>query len=124
MKETFTKVNDYTLQQTLAEPVTEIRAYDTFQVYSRLTRTFNFLAAQVITTTRDMTFQSRGSSAGGSSSVSTQTTVQNFSDIQSDAEIRFMHKKLVSLQGHPPAIDDVLRGLGKKNSAPRTLGKA
>ncbi|MDP2206727.1 MAG: hypothetical protein Q8K65_10535 [Alphaproteobacteria bacterium] len=117
MKETFAKLNDYTLLQTLRAADEETSAWGaSFYVKSQLTRSFNFLSAQVTTISRDITFQSRGADAGGSSSVSTQTIIQNFSDIQSDAEIRLMHEKLKEKSGNPPPLDDILRGMGKKNT--------
>jgi transketolase N-terminal domain/subunit len=124
MKETFTKINDYTLRQTLEEPKETISAYSDFQVYARITRIFNFEAAQLTATTRDMVLLSRGSEAGGSTAVSTQTTIQNFEDIQSGAEIARMHKKLKDLGGKPPALESFTGGLGKKPSGltPRKTG--
>lgn len=125
MQERLTKINDYTLLQTLRPADEETDAWgSTFYVKSQLTRSFNFLSAQVTTISRDVTFQSRGSEAGGSSSVSTQAIIQNFSDIQSDAEIRLMHAKLKELRGNPPPIDDILRGIGKKSAglAPAAKG--
>jgi len=115
MKEKFTRVNDYTLLQTLRADDEETQAWGSpFYIKSQLTRSFNFLSAQVTTTSRDVTFQSRGSEAGGSSSVSTQTIIENFHDIQSDAEIRLMHEKLKQLKGNPPPLEEVL---------PKSLGK-
>lgn len=115
MKETFAKINDYTLRQTLEEPEGQIAGYSrSLQIRARITRQFNFLAAQVTTTTRDLTYEPRGTEAGGSSSVASQTLIENFNDIQSDLEIRMMHKKLQEMGGKPPAIDEIMRGLGKK----------
>jgi hypothetical protein len=125
MEETFTKVNDYTLLQTLRAADDETSAWGAaFFVKSQLMRSFNFLSAQVTTTSRDVTFQSRGAEAGGSSSVSTQTIIENFRDIQSDAEIRRMHENLKSLKGNPPPLDDILHGIGKKSAglAPAARG--
>lgn len=117
MRENVFKINDYTIAQQLeAHPETIDGYQDGLAVRGRITRTFNFLSAQVTTVTRDLTYETRGGSAGGSSSVSTQTIIQNFSDIQSDAEIRLMHQKLRDAGGKPPAIDDVLRGYGKKSA--------
>jgi len=114
MKETFTKINDYTLQQQLEAPKETVNAYQELQIHSRITRIFNFEAAQLTTTTRDITFQSRGGDAGGSSSVSTQTSIQNFEDIQSGTEIARMHKKLQEQGGNPPALETITGGLGKR----------
>lgn len=119
MRETFKRVNDYTLLQTLRADDDETSAWgSSFYVKSQLTRSFNFLSAQITTTSRDLTFQSRGSEAGGSSSVSTQTIIENFRDVQSDAEIRLMHEKLKELKGKPPPIEEIMGGIGKKNTAP------
>ncbi len=121
MKETFDKINDYTLRQTLTEPEQILSGYSSgLKVNARITRIFNFMAAQITTVTRDMTYESRGGDAGGSSSVATQTSIQNFGDVQSDLEIRAMHKKLTELQGKPPAIDDILGGINKR---PARLGQ-
>lgn len=115
MKESFDKINDYTLRQTLTEPEQILPGYTSgLKVHARITRLFNFMAAQITTVTRDMTYESRGGDAGGSSSVATQTSIQNFSDVQSGLEIRAMHQKLIELKGKPPALDDILRGMGKK----------
>ncbi|MFN7113793.1 MAG: hypothetical protein ACK4PK_05470 [Alphaproteobacteria bacterium] len=117
MHEKLIKINDYTIAQQIDAADERIGGYgDGLYVYARITRTFNFLAAQMTTVTRDMTYESRGGSAGGSSSVSAQTLIQNFSDIQSDAEIRLMHAKLKEKSGNPPPLDDILRGMGKKNT--------
>lgn len=121
MQESFDKINDYTLRQTLQEPELTLPGYSQqLKVQSRITRIFNFLSAQITTTTRDLTYEARGSESGGSSAVSSQTSVQNFDDVQSDLEIRAMHKKLVELKGKPPAIDDILRSMNKK---PAGLGQ-
>ncbi len=109
MQERFEKINDYTLRQTLQESDQELSGYSQqLTVQSRITRIFNFLAAQITTTTRDLTYEPRGSESGGSSAVSSQTFVQNFDDVQSDLEIRAMHSKLLELKGKPPALDTVL----------------
>lgn len=119
MRETFKRVNDYTLLQTLRADDDEASAWgSSFYVKSQLTRSFNFLSAQITTTSRDVTFQSRGSEAGGSSSVSAQTIIENFRDVQSDAEIRLMYEKLKELKGKPPPIEEIMGGIGKKNTAP------
>jgi len=102
--EELVKDNDYTLSV-----VRKGSWYDSgVNFSSRITRTFNFLAAQVTTSTRDMTWQPGGYKSGGSSGVSTTMTMQRFDEFQSDAEIRLMHAKLVELGGKPPAIDDIL----------------
>ncbi|MDY0008425.1 MAG: hypothetical protein RBS08_01840 [Bdellovibrionales bacterium] len=117
MNEKLIKINDYTIAQQLDAPHENISGYgDGIYIRARITRTFNFLAAQMTTVTRDLAYEGRGGSAGGSSAISTQTIIQNFSDIQSDAEITLMHGKLAELGGKPPALDTLTRGLGKKPS--------
>lgn len=120
MQENFTKINDYTLRQTWEEPEQKMPGYSVgLKIFSRITRTFNFLSAQVTTQTRDITFETRGPDAGGSSSVAAQTVVQNFNEFQSDLEIRAMHKKLVELEGRPPELEDVLSARQNLNGKPR-----
>lgn len=118
MQEELLKLNDYTLVQKTEAPDVTRRGYgDGLKVLSQVTRTFNFLAAQLTTTTRDVTYEGRGSEAGGSSAVHTQTFIQNFEDMQSDREIAYMHKKLTELKGNPPPLEDVLgNNLGKKTT--------
>lgn len=118
MKEELIKLNDYTLiQKTEAPDVTRSGYSSGLKALSQVTRTFNFLAAQLTTTTRDITYEARGSEAGGTSAVHTQTFIQNFEDMQSDREIAYMHKKLVELDGKPPALEEVLgNNLGKKTT--------
>jgi hypothetical protein len=117
MHERLIKINDYTIAQQINAPNESISSYsEGLNIQARITRTFNFMAAQMMTVTRDLTYEGRYGHAGGSSSVSTQTIIQNFSDIQSDAEIRLMHKELKALKGNPPPLDDILRGMGKKNT--------
>ncbi|HEX2753076.1 MAG TPA: hypothetical protein VHP34_08260 [Alphaproteobacteria bacterium] len=115
MKEELIKLNDYTLiQKTEAPDVTRSGYSDGLKILSQVTRTFNFLAAQVSTTTRDVTFESRGSEAGGTSAVATQTFIQNFEDMQSSREIAFMHAKLKDLGGNPPPLEEITGSLNKK----------
>lgn len=102
--EELTKDNDYTISVVRKGE----NSHDGVRFNSRITRSFNFLAAQVTTTTRDITYQGGGYQSGGSSGVSTTTTMQRFDEFQSDAEIRLMHLRLVALGGNPPALDDIL----------------
>lgn len=104
------KDNDYTLSQVRTGKGYE----DGVNFNTRITRTFNFLAAQVTMQTRDITYQGGGYKTGGSSGVASTVTVQNFDDFQSKAEIRLMHEELVKLGGRPPAIDSLLEDEGKK----------
>jgi hypothetical protein len=75
---------------------------------STVTRSFNFLAAQVTTVTRDLVYQSKGYHNGGSAAVSTNTIVQNFDEVAAAGEIRLMHDRLEKLGGHPPPLEEVL----------------
>lgn len=115
MQEDLIKLNDYTLVQKIEAPDTTRRGYsDGLKVLSQVTRTFNFLAAQLTTTTRDVTYEGRGGDASGTSAVHTQTFIQNFEDMQSDREVAYMHKKLIELEGNPPPLEEITGGLGKK----------
>lgn len=115
MKEELIKLNDYTLiQKTEAPDVTRGGYSNGLKVLSQVTRTFNFLAAQMTTTTRDVTFESRGSEAGGTSAVATQTFIQNFDDMQSNREVAYMHAQLKELGGNPPPLEEITGSLGKK----------
>lgn len=78
---------------------------DNLTLTSTLTRTFNFLAAEVSTYTRDITQQSNH--RGVTSALATTMTVQKFTDLASDAELRLMHAKLKELGGQPPELDDI-----------------
>jgi len=119
MRERLDKINDYTLRQTFVAPDETLSGYSQqLTIQSRITRIFNFMAGQITTVTRDLTYEPRGGESGGSSSVSTQTVIENFGDVQSDAEIRFMHEKLkTELKGNPPPLEDILRSIGKKPAA-------
>lgn len=120
MREMFKKLNDYTLIHRIDAPEEELDGYHrNLKINTRITRTFNFLSAQLTTTTRDMTYESRGGDAGGSSSVSTQTIIENFDSIQSKAEIRLMHAELQKQNGKPPPLEEVLSG-GFVKKAPLT----
>ena len=102
---TFTKEDDYTLLVVTTD-TTPLRSYGSYNTekVSNLTRTFNFMAAQVTTVIHDSLFESHGEHSGGSAAVSTQMIIQNFSDIDSKEEIKLMHAKLVELGGHPPEL--------------------
>lgn len=111
----FRKMNDYTLEvsETEVRPYDEIRTIVAIKHYATITRTFNFMARQVTTVHRDLVFQSRGETAGGSAAISTQATIRNFRDLESQAEVSLMRDKLVSMGGHPPELE-VRRGKRKK----------
>jgi hypothetical protein len=111
-EENFVKDNAHTLSVITTRAVEN--APSSIRTISRVTRTFNFLAAQVTTQTYDAALQSGGYQSGGVAAMSTTTLQQQFDDFASDREIRFMHNKLVEMGGTPPAIDDLLGGLGKK----------
>ncbi len=113
-EENFVKDNAHTLSVITTRTVEN--APSSIRTISRVTRTFNFLAAQVTTQTYDSALQSGGYNIGGVAAMSTTTLQQQFDDFSSDRELRFMHDKLVELGGTPPAIDDLLGGLGKKPS--------
>lgn len=82
--------------------------YFSSSIHSRsVMRIFNFKSAQVTTVYREWIADSAGNA------VTSQMNVQNFSDIESPAEIRDMHAKLVELGGRPPALDDILPSSGK-----------
>lgn len=115
MTDKFFVENDYTLSA-VRETETMRKSENTEDriVYvSSLTRTFNFMSAQVTTIKCDRMCQSRGTESGGSAAVSTQMVIENFNDIQLTAEIELMHEKLVEMGGKPPAIVDILGRLNK-----------
>lgn len=68
--------------------------------YARsLTRIFNFESRQVTTIYNDWIV------AGNGSGVSSQMHVQNFSEVESQDEIRSMHAKLKEEGGNPPELE-------------------
>lgn len=89
---------------------------DSLSLSASITRTFNFLAAEVSTHTRDVTHQSNH--RGVTSAVSTTMTVQKFTDLASDAELRLMHAKLKELGGAPPDLGDIPGIADRKPSRP------
>lgn len=100
MEENFTRLNDYTLRVTAEE-----RSGYRREGYTKL---FNFLARQVTTTHRDWLFEDRGSSAAGEAAMATTTLVESFDDLPGTGEVELMHRKLIELDGNPPALDAVL----------------
>lgn len=117
MNEELIKLNDYTLiQKTEAPDVTRSGYGSGLKVLSQVTRTFNFMAAQLTTTTRDVSFESRGSEAGGTSAVATQTFIQNFEDMQFGREVAHMHAQLIELGGNPPPLEEITGNISKKGS--------
>lgn len=107
MTEEFKKDNDYTIS-VVTETSNKTKGEYAVESASILTRTFNFLSAQVTTTKQDSIYQSRGYHGGGSSSIATQMFIHNFSDIQSYGEIKLMHAKLVEMGGTPPELSDII----------------
>ena len=109
MSEEFVKENDYTLS-VVKQEVMELPSYGSYNAQRTLslTRTFNFMSAQVTTVIRDSLFESHGSESGGSAAISTQIIIQNFSDIDSKEEIKLMHQKLIEMDGKPPALPGTL----------------
>jgi hypothetical protein len=87
--ETFEKVNDYTLCASTELGHNAAWAH-------KITRLFNFRAAQVTTVYREWISNSNGST------VTSQMVMQNFGDVESQDEIRAMREKLVELGGNPP----------------------
>ncbi len=109
-REEYVKDNDYTVSVSQTREKVLAESYFPLKAVSAITRTFNFLAQQVTTTTRDFIYQSAAHNYGGSSGVSVTTNIQNFADIQSPEEIALMHARLTDLGGKPPALDNMLTG--------------
>jgi len=114
MEEKLIILNDYTLIQKIeTQPDITLEGYNVLlRSRSQTTRTFNFLAAQLTTTTRDYAY---ADSSGGGATVATQTFIQNFEDMQSPREIAYMHAALMALGGKPPPLEEVTGGLNKKS---------
>ena len=113
----FTKLDDYTLKAT--------NSLSNDWGAPRLSRIFNFKAQQVTTLyerggLKDFEIPDAhyGTKTGYTAAVAGAIQIQNFRDIENDAEIAEMHAKLVELKGAPPALEDILPRLGKK---PATL---
>ncbi|MBI1214454.1 MAG: hypothetical protein GC185_01385 [Alphaproteobacteria bacterium] len=91
----------------------------------RLSRIFNFEARQLITLyerggTQDFSIPGRyGNTTGKSAAVTSDLQVQNFSELDTTAELARMHKKLKDMGGKPPSIDDLAGQLDKKKPALR-----
>lgn len=92
---------------------------------ARISRIFNFKARQLTTIyergdVKDFQIPDGhySSKTGYTAAVTSSMTVQNFRDIEGTEEIAEMHAKLVSLNGKPPKLEDVLPGqLNKKLKA-------
>lgn len=119
MAEEFTKVNDYTLRVTEDISVPDINTdsyYTTHKQKSQLMRIFNFRAAQITTIVQQTSYViGNTSQTGGGAANSTQMSVQNFDDVQSQLEIELMHAKLKELKGNPPALEELRGGFTKKS---------
>ncbi len=111
MQEEFNRVGDYTLRVDFNR---HEETRDGVQKCDGYTKLFNFMSRQVTTIHRDWLWEGRGGDAAGTSSLSSATNIQSFDDLPSDNEIKYMHAKLMALEGKPPALEDVLpKGLGK-----------
>lgn len=95
-EEVFEKLNDYTISATLDFDRME-------RADSELRRIFNFKAQQV-TDIYSMWY---------SQAVTSSMTTQKFSELDSLDEVKLMHKKLIELDGRPPALPESADGLGK-----------
>jgi len=124
MHEEFEKVNDYTLRVTEDISLPDLESSNYYNAHnhkSQLMRIFNFRAAQVTTIVQQASYVIGNSSqTGGGAANSTQMTVQNFDDVQSQLEIELMHAKLKKMGGKPPALEDLRGGFTKKPA----LGRA
>ncbi|MDI1228172.1 MAG: hypothetical protein PSY14_10860 [bacterium] len=114
MEEEFNKVGAATLRVDFRR---NEGSFDGVRKYDGYTKLFNFLAREVTTIHRDWLTQSRGSEAGGTSALSSHTSVRSFDDLSSSAEVTAMHAKLVELGGTPPTLDEVLPAQMNKKPA-------
>lgn len=118
MSEQFDKVNDYTLRVTEDMSLSDMDTsnyYSAFKQRTQLTRIFNFRSAQVTTIFQQNSYViGKASESGGGAANSTEMTVQNFDDVQSQLEIELMHAKLKKMGGKPPALEDLRGGFTKK----------
>lgn len=114
MEETFHKIGDYILRVDVENSHPRdngVRRGDS------ISRTFNFRARQITTTERSWIYESRGADAAGTSALSTHSRTESFDDLPGDSEIPLMHAKLLSLDGKPPPLEDVMpKILGKQSS--------
>ncbi len=117
MKETFEKINDYTLRVDvqMLNTNSQISSSEMRRTVT-LSRVFNFEAAQVTTigTSATVVVPRQGYSGGAGVSDTMDVTVTDFADLSSTRELERMHAKLRDLGGTPPVLDEVLGGLGKK----------
>lgn len=110
MEVSYFRINDYTLVENNEQELSEdSERYGTFSKFSSITRTFNFLAGQVTTKCRDeIRYLPNSFDGGGAASVATQLHIQNFTDLPTLAEVRYMHRKLQQLEGNPPPLEEAL----------------
>lgn len=121
MSTTYHKDSDYTISEVQFAEGTDVRTGSSQPVRttSTITRTFNFLSAQLTTRTRAEIYQPRYGDSGASASVATELHIQNFTDLPTLAEVRHMHNKLQELGGNPPPLEEILSdNMGKPRYAP------
>ncbi|HEX2753074.1 MAG TPA: hypothetical protein VHP34_08250 [Alphaproteobacteria bacterium] len=119
MKESFEKINDYTIAHVVELADAENSHYNTNEKHrAALTRVFNFEAAQITTigTSATVTYPRPGYSGGSGTSDSMQVVVTDFADLSSSRELQRMHAQLKKMGGKPPALDDIIGGIHKKSS--------
>jgi|GEM_PF-1235992 len=117
MKETFEKINDYTLRVDVEMFKTSGTINSSEMKRSvTLSRIFNFESAQITTmgTSATVVVPRQGYSGGAGVSDTMDVTVTDFAELSSTRELSRMHAKLRDMGGTPPALDDVLGSLGKK----------
>lgn len=114
MEEQFNKVGTSTLRVDFRRNEMNSGGVEKYDGYTKL---FNFLAREVTTIHRDWLLEGRGSSAAGTSAVTSHTSIQSFDDLSSTAEVAAMHRKLVELGGKPPGLDEVLPAMLNKKPA-------
>ncbi len=119
MKESFEKINDYTIAHVVELADTDKSHYNTNEKHrTALTRVFNFESAQITTigTSATVTFPRPGYSGGSGTSDSMQVVVTDFADLSSSRELQRMHAQLKKMGGKPAALDDIIGGINKKPS--------
>ena len=117
MAERYRKENDYT-----------ISAIQDLPSGGLLTRQFNFAAEQVTTIyerkaekeqTVGGSYSNDPKATAVSVALSSQMTIQKFSDLDSLDEVADMHKRLRDKGGNPPPLE--VDALGKSTARPATL---
>lgn len=115
MKQNFYKVDDYILR---ADTELQQLSDNGIRRGDGISRIFNFLSRQVTTVDRAWVYEARGSSAAGTSAISSNSRVESFDDLPGSGEIAHMHAKLCELGGKPPALADVMPKNIGKSAAP------